>query len=109
MFAVSNLISAVAMVISWILTLYMWVLIARSILSWVNPDPSNPIVRFLYSVTEPVLYPIRKRVPYLGGLDLSPLLLILAILFLQYFVVQTLQDLAFSLTTSSGGGSGRGF
>ncbi len=109
MFAVSNLISAVAMVISWILTLYMWVLIARSILSWVNPDPSNPIVRFLYSVTEPVLYPIRKRVPYLGGLDLSPLLLILAILFLQVFVVQTLQDLAFSLTSSSGGGSGRGF
>ncbi len=108
MFAISNLISAVAMVISWVLTLYMYVLIARSILSWVNPDPSNPVVKFLYSVTEPLLYPIRKRVPYLGGLDLSPLLLILAILFLQVFVVQTLQDIAFSLTSSTGGGGGYG-
>ncbi|VAV85887.1 Cell division integral membrane protein, YggT and half-length relatives [hydrothermal vent metagenome] len=103
MFAVSNLINAVAMVISWGLTLYMWILIARSILSWVNPDPYNPIVKFLYSVTEPVLYPIRKRVPYLGGLDLSPLILIMVILFLQVFLVKTLQDLAFALTSSGGG------
>ncbi|VAV83900.1 Cell division integral membrane protein, YggT and half-length relatives [hydrothermal vent metagenome] len=103
MFAVSNLINAVAMVISWALTLYMWILIARSILSWVNPDPYNPIVKFLYSVTEPVLYPIRRRIPYLGGLDLSPLILIMAILFLQVFLVKTLQDLAFALTRSSGG------
>ncbi len=106
MFAVSNLINAIATILSLGLTLYMWVLIARSILSWVNPDPYNPIVKFLYSVTEPVLYPIRKRVPYLGGLDLSPLILILAILFLQAFLVKTLHDLAFALSSSGGGGLG---
>jgi len=103
MFAVSNLINAIAMVISWGLTIFMWVLIARAILSWVNPDPYNPIVKFLYSVTEPVLYPIRKRVPYLGGLDLSPLIVIMILLFLQVFLVKTLQDLAFRLGSAGGG------
>lgn len=104
MFAVSNLISAIAMVLSWALTIYLWVIIIRSLLSWVNPDPYNPIVKFLYNVTEPVLHPIRKRVPYIGGLDLAPLILIMAILFLQVFLVKTLQDVAFRIGTTGGHG-----
>lgn len=106
MFAVSNLINAIAMVISWGLTLFMWVIIIRSLLTWVNPDPYNPIVKFLYSITEPILYPIRKRVPYLGGMDLSPLIAIIVILFLQLFIVQTLQDYAATLRVGLTGGHG---
>ena len=72
--------------------------VARAVLSWVNPDPFNPIVRFLYRVTEPVLRPIRRRLPTMGmGLDLSPMLVILAIYFLQAFLVESLRDLALSL------------
>jgi YggT family protein len=73
----------------------MWLIIARALLSWVNPDPYNPIVRFLYNVTEPVLSFLRRRVPLVfGGLDLSPLLVIFAIVFLRIFLVQTLRDWA---------------
>ena len=95
MFALRNLIEALAYILNLALTIYMWVIIARAILSWVNPDPYNPIVRFLYNITEPVLYWVRRRVPLIfGGLDLSPLLILLAIVFLQRFLVSTLWDLA---------------
>ncbi|MBI5599889.1 MAG: YggT family protein [Deltaproteobacteria bacterium] len=97
MFVVANFLSAVAEVVSWGLTIYMWVLIARSLISWVNPDPYNPIVQFLYRVTEPVLYPIRRRLPYIGGIDLSPVAVILAIIFLQIFLVGTLRQMAMRL------------
>jgi YggT family protein len=76
----------------------MWVVIARVVLSWVNPDPFNPIVRFIHNITEPVLYQIRKRLPVVfGGLDLSPILVFLAIMFLRSFVVRTLFDFSASL------------
>ena len=88
-----NLLSAVATVINWGLEIYMWIIIARAVVSWVNPDPYNPIVRFLFSATEPVLYPIRRRLP-MAGIDFSPLVVIAAIIFLKRFVVQTLFDLA---------------
>jgi YggT family protein len=95
MFAVANLIEALAYILNLALTIYMWLIIARALLSWVNPDPYNPIVRFLYNVTEPVLGWIRQRVPIIfGGLDLSPLLVLLAVVFLQRFLVATLMDLA---------------
>jgi YggT family protein len=95
MFAVGNLIAALASILDLVLTIYMWVIIARALLSWVNPDPYNPIVRFLYNVTEPVLSWVRERVPVVyGGLDLAPLLVLLAIFFLQRFLVATLFDLA---------------
>ncbi len=95
MFALRNLIEALAYILNLALTIYMWVIIARAILSWVNPDPYNPIVRFLYNITEPVLGWVRRRVPVIfGGLDLSPLLILLAIVFLQRFLVSTLFDLA---------------
>jgi YggT family protein len=77
---------------------YFWIIIARAILSWVSPDPFNPVVRFLYRVTEPVLRPIRHRLPTLSiGIDLSPMVVILAIYFLDAFLVSTLRDLALNL------------
>jgi YggT family protein len=95
MVALRHLIEALAMVLDWALVIYMWVIIARALLSWVNPDPYNPIVRFLYNVTEPVLGYLRRRLPLvLGGLDLSPLVVLAAIFFLRIFLVQTLLDWA---------------
>ena len=92
MFLFANFLSAFAKVLGMALELYMWVIIIRALLSWVNPDPYNPIVRFLNSITEPVLYRVRKAVPMHGmGLDLSPILVILAIYFLQIFLVQSLE------------------
>ena len=77
-----------------ILSLYMWIIIGRAIISWVNADPYNSIVRFLISITEPVLYPIRRRLPMFGGIDFSPILVILAIIFVQTFFVQSLIQFA---------------
>ncbi len=63
---------------------YIFIVIARALISWVNPDPYNPIVRFLHNVTEPVLYQIRRFIPvHFGGIDLTPMILILALIFLQ--------------------------
>jgi YggT family protein len=73
----------------------MWIIIAQAVLSWVNPDPYNPIVRFIRQVTEPVLYEIRRRIPTVfGGIDFSPLIVLLAIIFLQEFLVKSLIELA---------------
>lgn len=95
MFVLSNFLIGVAKVLDIILTLYMWVIIARAVISWVNPDPYNPIVRFLNSVTEPVLFPIRRRLPIsLGGIDFSPIIVILVIIFVQAFLVQSLIQIA---------------
>ncbi len=98
MFALKYFIEALATVLDLALNVYMWIIIARALVSWVNPDPYNPIVRFLYNITEPVLGAIRRRLPLVvGGLDLSPLLVILGIVFLQRFLVATLLGLAQSL------------
>jgi YggT family protein len=97
-FVAGNLLLALAQLLHLVLIAYMWIIIARAILSWVSPDPFNPIVRFLYRVTEPVLRPIRYRLPTLSmGLDLSPMVVILAIYFLDTFLVNSLRDLALSL------------
>jgi YggT family protein len=95
MFVLGNLLGALATVIYYVLEIYMWIIIARAVISWVNPDPYNPIVRFLYSITDPVLLAIRRRLPIsFGGIDFSPILVILAIIFLQRFLVASLYDLA---------------
>jgi YggT family protein len=75
--------------------------IIRAIISWVNPDPFNPIVRFLYRATEPVLGYARRIVPPLGGIDLSPILVLVVIVFLDQFLVQTITELAFKLKTGT--------
>lgn len=97
MFVFANFLNAVAMALNLILTLYLYIVIARAIVSWVSPDPRNPIVRFLHNATEPVLYPVRRMLPFMGGFDLSPLVVILGIYFLQVFLVGTLQGFALRL------------
>ena len=95
MFVLKNLLVAVATILDYALWGYMWILIIRAVLSWVNPDPYNPIVRALYAITEPVLSFLRRKFPLMAGsIDFSPLVAILAIVFLQRFVVRTLIDLA---------------
>ncbi|OQX13472.1 MAG: hypothetical protein BWK76_16150 [Desulfobulbaceae bacterium A2] len=97
MFVLGNFILALARIIDFALGAYVWVVIARAVISWVNPDPYNPIVRFLRQVTDPLLDRIRRYLPPMGGLDLSPILLIMAIYFLQSFLVPSLQQLALGL------------
>ena len=98
MFILANLLIAVAQVLDYVLWAYMWILIGRIIVSWVNADYGNPIVRFLYAATEPVLEPVRRRLPlFAGGLDLSPIVVWVAIIFLQRFLVRSLYDLAIAL------------
>ena len=95
MFALRHLLVALAQVLNLGLTIYMWLIIARALLSWVNPDPNNPIVRFLYNVTEPVLAWLRQRLPLVySGLDLSPLLVLAVIYFLRIFLVASILQLA---------------
>ncbi|MDE3035006.1 MAG: YggT family protein [Nitrospirota bacterium] len=94
MFVAGNLLNALATVLDYVLWLYMWVIIARALISWVNPDQWNPIVQFLDRVTEPVLGPIRRRLSWRMGIDVSPIIAFLIILFLQMAVVQTLKDFA---------------
>ena len=97
MYVIGHLIKAIAVVLDIIIYGFMWIVIARAILSWVSPDPYNPIVRFIHNVTEPILYPIRRRIPlYAGGIDFSPIIVILVAYFLQIFVVNSLMDLSAS-------------
>jgi YggT family protein len=98
MFVLSNFIIATAKVIDIAMTLYMWIIIARAVISWVNPDPYNKIVIFLYRATEPVLRQVRRILPLRNiGIDISPIIVILILFFLQYFLVETIIQLARSL------------
>ena len=95
MFVLSNFIIALAKIIDLSLTLYMWIIVFRALISWVNPDPYNQIVIFLYRATEPVLRPIRRRLPMSNiGIDFSPIIVILVIIFLKYFLVETMIQMA---------------
>ena len=90
-----HLFEAMATVTNLVLKLYMWVVIISALISWVNPDPYNPIVRFLRSATEPVFARVRRYVPAVaGGIDFTPIIVILAIVFLKVFLVGVLSDLA---------------
>lgn len=98
MFIVANFIGALAGVIDMVLQIYMWIVIIAALISWVNPDPYNPIVRFLRAVTEPVFGLVRRALPLpMMPLDISPLIVILAIVFLRMFLVQTLYQLALNM------------
>jgi YggT family protein len=99
-FVFGDLIIAISKILNSLLELYKWVIIISALLSWVNPDPYNPIVRFLYQITEPVLYRVRRYIGSMGGIDLSPLVIILVIIFLQQSVVRIL----FKTGMSLGGG-----
>jgi len=95
MFVAANLIEALAVVLGYILEFYWWVLIIRALISWVNPDPWNPIVQLLQRVTDPILVPIQRIMGhYRMGIDLSPMVAILIILFLRTFLIRSLFELA---------------
>ena len=97
MFVFSNFLIAVARMIEIVLNIYMWIIIARALISWVNPDPYNPIVSFLYRATEPVLYQVRRIIPNLGGIDLSPLIVILIIYFLKEFLIRSIYMMSYRI------------
>ncbi|MCD6586642.1 MAG: YggT family protein [Desulfobacteraceae bacterium] len=99
MFILGNFIRALAEVANIGLTLFMWIVIAQALLSWVRPDPFNPIVRFINQVTEPLLYQIRRRIPSaFGGIDFSPIIVLLVVVFLKIFIVDSLLRLSMILS-----------
>jgi len=102
-FVLRQAIEALASILNSLLELYFWIVLIAALLSWVSPDPRNPIVRFLYSVTEPVLYWMRRRLPFLvvGNFDLSPLVLMFGIRFVQRVLVASLFELALRLGTAA--------
>ena len=99
MFVLSNFLSALAHILNVFLTILYWLILVRAVVSWVNPDPYNPIVQFLYKTTEPILQPIRKILPvsFKIGFDISPLIAFFIILFVRGFLVRTLFDLAYKM------------
>ncbi len=98
MFVVGNFVNAFANMIDFILSAYVWIVLGRAIISWVNADPYNPIVKFLHDVTEPLFVRIRRYLPLsFGGIDFSPMVLIMAIIFLRSFLVPTLKRMAFAI------------
>jgi len=99
MFVFANFIAALATLVNFLLSAYMWVIIARAVISWVNADRYNPIVRFLCQITDPVLNWLRRHLPFLvvGGIDMTPVAVIAVIVFLQNFLVPTLRQLAAGL------------
>jgi YggT family protein len=98
MFVLANLFGALASILDVAINILWWLIIIRALISWVNPDPYNPIVRFLYTVTEPFLAPFRRIIPsWRMGIDISPILAILALMFVRFFVVRTLYDLSIML------------
>ena len=91
MFVLGNFIQAIAQVLGFIIDAFWWLVVIRALLSWVNPDPYNPIVQFIERMTEPILHPLRQLIPvYKIGIDILPILAILILYFLKSFAVQTL-------------------
>ncbi len=99
MFILANFLIAIAHVLEMALSLLYWLILIRALISWVNPDPFNPIVQFLNKATEPILAPIRRVLPasFRFGIDISPLIAFLAIVFLKSFLVKTIIDFAVRL------------
>jgi YggT family protein len=95
MFVMNNFMMALAQLLDFLLSAYLWMVVGRAVISWVNADVHNPIVRFLYEITEPLLSRIRRWLPInMGGMDFSPMILIMVIMFLQSFLVPTLKQMA---------------
>jgi len=98
MFFFANLILAIGKILDILLSAYMWIIIIAALISWVNPDPYNPIVRFLHGITEPVLRRVRRLIGFrTGPFDFTPMIVILAIMFIRYFLIQSLLELAYKL------------
>lgn len=97
MFIFGNLLNAFAQLLHMIISVYIWIVIISTVITWVSPDPYNPIIRFLKGATEPLLYRLRRYLPALGGMDFSPFILILFLYFVDMFVVRTLIEVAYRL------------
>lgn len=98
MFIAANFVIALATVLDYALEIYQWIIIASALVSWVSPNPYNPVVRFLYSVTEPVLRPIRYKIGRVfGPFDISPIIVIFAIIFAQKFIVKSLLEMGYQM------------
>ena len=90
--------SAVATILHTVINVYIWVIIAAALISWVRPDPYNQIVQLLYRLTEPVYERLRRLVPtVIGGVDLAPIIVLLALQFADLFFVRLLHEFAASL------------
>ena len=99
MYIFGNILHGIAEVLDVVLSAYMWIIIIRALISWVNPDPYNPIVQILQRLTEPALRPLRKLAPaYKIGIDLSPMIAILIIIFLRAALIKTLYRLAMTMS-----------
>jgi len=96
MFIIGNFFIAIAEVLSLVLNVIFWLILVRALISWVNPDPFNPIVQFLYRTTDPLLEPIRRRLP-LSSIDLSPIIVWIIIVFLQSFLIASLKDIGYDM------------
>jgi len=96
-FILGYFLQALAMLVHFVLIAVLIVVVARAVLSWVSPDPYNPVVRIIVQLSEPVLYPVRRFVPAIGGMDISPMVVVLAAAFLDNFLVPSLQRIAISL------------
>jgi YggT family protein len=90
MYAWTNLVIFIAQTLEGLLQLYFWVVIISALMTWIEPNPYNPIVRFIYAVTEPLFNWIREHLPVIfGGIDFSPLVVVLGISFLQRYLIPT--------------------
>lgn len=97
MFVLGNLLSALAQLLQMVFQIYTLILIARVLITWVNPDPFNPIVQGLSRLTDPVLEPLRRVIPLIGPFDISPIVALLLLQALQHFLIRTLWDLSVRL------------
>lgn len=95
-FVLGNFLLTVAGILDSLLTVYSIIVLVACLITWVNPDPYNPIVRILRTLTEPVFYRIRKWIPFvfIGGLDLSPIVLLIFIQLAKGVIVQSLYQFA---------------
>lgn len=98
MYLIGYFLQAFAAILSMVINIAIIVVVARAILSWVSPDPYNPIVKLIHQISEPMLLPIQRRVPIMGGMDISPIILLFILYFLDIFAVQTINRFAAGLT-----------
>lgn len=97
MFVLANFIGAIATILNVVVTILIWLIIISALISWVNPDPYNPIVQFLHRTTEPILRPIRRLIPFRSPIDFSPMIAIIILFFFRFFVIESLMDWSVSL------------
>ncbi len=95
MVIIGNFFAAIAKIVHLVLMIYMWIIIIRAVMSWINPNPYSQLVQFIHQITDPVLNMVRRYIPPIAGLDLSPVIVILVIMFIDRFFVSILRYLAF--------------